>query len=308
METKQRKKSPPNRRKPTARPKTAQKPRAEKSPDVVYTPPKPFNRNRFLLRLVTVAAVVLAVMLGISIFFKVEVISVSGHEKYSAWTVREASGIVAGENLLTFGNAKAGSKILNALPYVKTARIGIKLPDTVNIVIEEYAVSYAIKAGDGTWWLISSDGKVLEKIDGALARDYTNILGVQIADPVVGQKASAFAQQTVDQTTVDETTATSATKPLAVTASQQLNIALDIVTYLENNEILGKIASVDVTDLVNIQLWYGQQYQVELGDASRLEYKISYMKAAIEQMADYQSGVLDVSFKIWTDEAGYTPF
>ena len=81
-----------------------------------------------------------------------------------------------------------------------------------------------------------------------------------------------------------------------------------VATYLENNEILGKIASVDVTDLSDIQLWYGQQYQVELGDASRLEYKISYMKAAIAQMADYQSGVLDVSFKIWTDEAGYTPF
>ena len=63
-----------------------------------------------------------------------------------------------------------------------------------------------------------------------------------------------------------------------------------------------------MTDLSDIQLWYGQQYQVELGDASRLEYKISYMKAAIAQMADYQSGVLDVSFKIWTDEAGYTPF
>lgn len=308
METKHRKKPAPNRRKPAARTPKHQNSHTGKSLDVVYTPPKPFNRNRFLLRLVTVAAVVLALMLGISIFFKVDVIAVSGHEKYSAWTVREASGIVAGENLLTFGNAKAGSKILNALPYVKTARIGIKLPDTVNIVIEEYAVSYAIKAGDGSWWLISSDGKVLEKIDGALARDYTNILGVQIADPVAGQKAVAFAQQTVDQTTDGETTALPITKPLAVTPSQQLNIALDIATYLENNEILGKIASVDVTDFSDIQLWYGQQYQVELGDASRLEYKISYMKAAIAQMADYQSGVLDVSFKIWTDEAGYTPF
>ena len=44
---------------------------------VVYTPPKPFNKLRFLLSLVTVVAIVLALSLGMSIFFKVENILVS---------------------------------------------------------------------------------------------------------------------------------------------------------------------------------------------------------------------------------------
>ena len=66
------------------------------TPEVVYIPAKPFNRNRLILSLTTVIAVVLALTFGISIFFSVEVITVSGAEKYEAWTVKEASGIQYG--------------------------------------------------------------------------------------------------------------------------------------------------------------------------------------------------------------------
>ena len=52
------------------------------APDVVYTPPKPFNRDRFLLRMGTVVAVVIALMFGISIFFRVEHVKVSGAAKF----------------------------------------------------------------------------------------------------------------------------------------------------------------------------------------------------------------------------------
>ena len=51
------------------------------APDVVYTPAKPFSRDRFLVRLATVVAVVVALMFGISIFFRVEHVTVSGADK-----------------------------------------------------------------------------------------------------------------------------------------------------------------------------------------------------------------------------------
>ena len=76
--------------------------------EVVYLPPKPFSRNRLLLRLATVVAVVLALVLGISVFFKVETVMVHGTNKYSANDILEASGIEVGDNLLTFSRAKAG--------------------------------------------------------------------------------------------------------------------------------------------------------------------------------------------------------
>ena len=286
---------------------TAKKPpeQARTSPDVVYLPPKPFNRGRLLLHLATVVAVVVALVLGLSVFFKVEHIEVSGNVKYTAWDVSQASGIVAGDNLLSFGQAKAAGRITTALPYVAKARVGIKLPDTVTINIEEIVVTYAVKANDESWWLISADGKVVEKLGEGAEEGYTKILGVQLDAPESGAQCVAF------ETHQTQTDPEGNTVPVTVTQAKRLRTALDIASYLEANGVIGKAASVDVNDLSDIQLWYGQQYQVKLGDDSQLSYKISCMNSAINGengLKDHDSGVLDISFTTWPDKVGYTPF
>ena len=76
------------------------------TPDVVYTQPGPFNRNRFLLHILSIVAVVLALLFGMSVFFKVEVVTVAGTSKYTAWDVRQASGVAGcerfSEKILSF--------------------------------------------------------------------------------------------------------------------------------------------------------------------------------------------------------------
>lgn len=272
------------------------------SPDVVYLPPKPFSRNRLILRLATVVAVVIALTLGLSVFFKVDNFVVSGNDKYTAWDVSQAAGIQAGDNLLTFSRAQAAGKIISALPYVDSVRIGIKLPDTVKIDIVEVKVPYAVKAWDESWWLISASGKVIEKAPEGAEEGYTKILGVQLADPEVSGQAVAF------EPTQTQTDPQGNPIPVTVTQAQRLKTALDIVEYLELNGVIGKAASVDVNDLADIQIWYAKRYQVKLGSGTDLAYKISCMKYVIDKLDNYQSGVLDISFTTWPDKVGYTPF
>lgn len=279
------------------------------TPEVVYTPAKAFNRNRLLLQLTTVVAVVLALSMGVSIFFKVETITVAGSEKYDPWTVKEASGIEIGDNLLSFGESKAAGKIKTALPYVDTVRIGIKLPDTVNIEIKEFDVLYALRDAGDQWWLMTSDGKVVDRVDSATAGDNTKILGVKLANPLIGQMA--VAQEEVTGTPGSGTEAT--LPPVTVKGSDRLAAALTILQYLEECSIVGQVASVDVTDLGNLELWYGQRFQVKLGDTSQLLYKIKCMNAAINgdpdtRLKEYDSGVLDISFTIKTNQIIYQPF
>lgn len=281
-------------------------PKKKPTPDVVYTPARPFSRNRFLLKLLTVAAVVVAIVFGISIFFKVETVVVSGTEKYTAWQVMEASGIREGDNLLTFGVPAASARIRAALPYVESVRIGIKLPDQVNIDIVEQDVVYAVKADDGTSWLITSGGRIVEQTSQSSAMNYTNILGFVLASPKQGAQAQAVIPQENGDDTLPEGETQSAVT--AADAAQRLDAALTICQYLESNGIIGQAASVDVTNTQDLQLWYGQQYQVLLGDSSELNRKIKTMKTAIDQMDDYQSGVLDVSFTLWPDQPAYKPF
>ena len=272
------------------------------TPAVIYTQPLAFSRDRLLVQLLTVAAVVAAVILGMSVFFKVKTITVAGAETYSAWAISEASGISEGDSLLTFSKAKASAKIQASLSYVDDVRIGIKLPDTVIIYIEEMDVSYAIESTQGDWWLINSGGRVVEQITSAAAKNHTQVLGVMLEEPQVGN--TAVAANEIPQ----ETLASGEFVPLSVTGEQRLSSALQILKALEANDIVGQAASVDVTDLEDIMLWYGSQYEVMLGDSSRMEYKIACMNDAILELSEYQSGILDISFDYKTDQVVYTPF
>ncbi len=259
----------------------------EPLPEVVYTPPKQFNRNRFALHLVTLVAVVLALTFVFSIFFKVKHVTVSGMVKYDAWTVREASGIKEGEGLLSFGSAKAAGKIRALLPYVKEVQIGIKLPDTVKIEIVESSVTYAIAASDGTWWLISAEGKVLEQTTEPAAGTVTKIEGLLLAAPV-GNQVQAYEE--VGQNAFGDTI------PASVSGRERMEALKQILQELEKNGVMGTVTVVDMTQPTDLRLWFGEKYRIDLGDGSRIPYKIGCMQAVFEQEEFLEAGVIDVSF------------
>ena len=177
MDTKEKKRRPqPVRRSSEQGKRPVRRERKLRDSDVVYTPPKPFKRGRFLLHLITVVAVVLAIVMGMSIFFKVETVKVSGCNKYTPWDVSEASGVEIGGNLMTISRAQISGNIISNLPYVDTVRVGIILPDTGNIEITELDVVYSIQDAAGNWWLMNADGKIVEGVDTVSAKDYTHLL------------------------------------------------------------------------------------------------------------------------------------
>lgn len=283
-------------RRHSARPKESIRPLQ----DVVYLAPKPFNRHRILLRSATVAAIVLAIVLAMSVFFKVENIEVSGVENYTAWEISQASGITEGDHLMSFGIAGAAAKIQAKLPYVSKVRIGIRLPNTVLIQVTEVPVTYAMQDQSEAWWLISSDGRVLERAKEP--DEQCQILGVQLVSPQEGGAAVAYETQSAG---VDEE---GNVIPVTVTAEQKLETALQVMKALEECGCMGQMASIDVSQILDIQMWYGQRFQIKLGDASDLRYKITSMKSAVEQLEQYEDGVLDVRFEGNHDQVIYTPF
>ena len=278
------------------------------APAVIYTKPMPFNLSRLLIHLLTVAALVLTFTLGLSIFFKVEYVTVSGANIYSEWDVQQASGIEKGDTLLSFSRARAGAKIQAELPYVDEIRFGIKLPNTVIIDITEIGVTYAIQATDGLWWFITSDGRVVERTDEGTASNFTKITGVIIEYPEPNTTAVAWERLVAtDPTQTGEASTEGTDHPITVTNADRLNVALRIVNAMEANDVVGQVAEVDVSDLGAITLAYGTRYEVRLGNTDNLEFKVAAMKDAISQMSDYQRGVLDVTFVIWPDRVVFTP-
>ena len=308
MDTKPRERKPraPRKAPPVKRRKT-QTPKDEPaSVDVVYQPAEHFSRSRLILVLATIAAVVLAVFLGISVFFNVDAqkASISGCEKYSTEQIWAASGIKDGENLLTIGIPQAAAKIMKELPYIQSVRIGVKLPGTVFIEVVESKVVYAVQAQDQSWWLVNSEGKVVDPAPDGAQTSYTNLVGVKITNPVVGEPAVAFE---IGSTEVDDN---GEPLPVTITEAKRLQTALQVVQHLEANGIIGAAASVDVADMGNIEMWYGKQYHVKLGNDLQLLYKVSVFKSFLEnpQTDPYESGEVDCSFTTWPDQVGFTPF
>lgn len=294
-------KNDPKKKRRVTRPQTPGQP-------VIYTQPKAFNIHRLMVQLMSILAVVMALIMGMSVFFKVEVIEVSGANVYTEWAVREASGIQEGDRLLTFSRPRATGKIYAALPYVDHVRFGIKLPNTVIIDIDELDVVYAINSEDGTWFLMSSQGKVVEQTDAGTAANYTKVEGVLLKAPTVGMQAVAYEDVVVSSSEEGEEPTEEIVQVAAVSNAARLSTALTILQSLERNGIVGEAASVDVSDLDRIELFYGTRYEVNLGDSNDMDFKIAAMTDAINALAEYQTGELDVSFNIWPDKVGYTPF
>jgi cell division protein FtsQ len=292
--------------KETTRQRTGRDKRKRTRQDVVYTQPGPFNRNRFLLHLLSIVAVVLALTFGLSLFFTVKQVEVYGAEKYTPWQIREASGLKDGENLLGISEARISSLIEDNLTYVNKVRVKIKLPDTVCIHVEELEVVYSVASDDGQWWLIRADGRVVDSTNAAEAERYTKLDGVTLTAPQIGEMA--VATEAVPDTTDPD----AETVPVTVTGAQRLRAAISVMIALESNSIIGQVSGINLENLNDLQLWYGDRFQVLLGDGENLGYKISAMKAAVDQMSQYQSGILDVSFTVDTGDGEpkviHTPF
>lgn len=271
--------------------------------DVVYTQAKPFNRNRFLLQLAITFAVAVAVLAGMTIFFKVEEVQVAGAVRYDAYKICEDSGIEIGDSMVTLNKRQIDARIRqkpeNA--YISTIRINRKLPGTVVISITEETVFYVAQDFQGGWWLLSPNGKVVDQCTEAQVDDYTKILGVKLSAPEIGATAAAYEP-------VLEPDEEGNTVPVSVYAKEQLDLALSIIRQLEKEHFVGTVASVDVTDVNDIQLWYGTRFQMLIGDSRELPKKINALAQALALKADYETGILDASFTIFPDQVAHSQF
>ena len=140
----------------------------------------------------------------------------------------------------------------------------------------------------------------MEPVSLEKALGYTRIEGLAIRTPTAGEPVQAVPGRIVDP---DEGTAVEMDQ---TDADQQLAALIKVMTGLEKNRIIGQITKIDMTSVLDIRLEYPQLLTVRLGDDDRLDYKINYLAAAVEQLEANQSGELDLTLE-YTEDAVFTP-
>ena len=121
------------------------------------------RRALAVIGLVMLAVAIVAV-LCLTVFFKIESITVTGSKVYDTEKVLSVCTIETGENLFLADTDKAAQQLQQALPYVYSAKIKRKLPGTVQIQVTDAAPAYAVKNKDKTYTLMDDRFKVLEVV------------------------------------------------------------------------------------------------------------------------------------------------
>lgn len=219
-------------------------------------PPRKKRRVRFrwIYKLISLVAVAAALATACVIFFRVNGIQVEGNVHYTAQDIISASGIQAGDNLVTMWEPEINQRICAQLPYVQRVVLKRTLPDQVTLMVEERTVAATIP-GDGSSWLISLDGYLLEPTSQTQGLE---VVGLQAQAPKAGE---AVQVQEEDQT--------------------KLRAMTQLLAALDEAGKLAECTKVDCSTGSSLLVSYGQQ-QLKFPLYGDYPYMLQLFQAALD--------------------------
>ena len=209
---------------------------------------------------------------AITLFFRVDTVVITGEKRYTEAEIRQASGVEDGDNLFLLNKYQVIRNIAEALPYIEieNTRIQRKLPDTLLIQVQECGDPLAWTQ-DGTVWLMSPAGKIVEQTDTAAG--YPTVGGCELLSPSVG------TQIAVD--TAYETRRES---------------LLELLAVLDETGDLAKVDAIHLGEASYISMDYMDRFTVKIPYQADFSYKLRVLELAInsDKIQDNMTGTFDM--------------
>ena len=223
-----------------------------------------------MLFLLAVAVLSVGVVLVLSVFFKINTITIKGDKVYSNKEIIQNCGISVGDNLFRISEKTLNEKLPEVLPYVENVTLERKLPDTLIVNISATREIAALPNGTG-FALIDYRGKVLDKNASMLREGVAMVSGVTPKDLTEGKTIVLKNQKLTD----------------------------DFITLLGaiKESKMNLLTEIKVSKSGGFQLNYDDRIRIELGGVENIVVKLQRAKAAIEkenQINAYAEGTLDL--------------
>ncbi len=156
---------------------------------------------------------------------------------------------------------------LEALPYVRSVHVYREFPHALEIRLEEYEPVARVRSGDGKTWLVTEDGRVLERSG---SREGPELPLVVPATQFAGQPGSGAPPAVVAALPVVamlEASVTAGNLP----AAERISVASggEVVVHLEGGT---ELRLGEPTDLKQKMMVAAAIFQEYLRDGKRLEY------------------------------------
>lgn len=218
-----------------------------------------FGRLYWILSIIVILA---AMFIGSIVFFRIDQVEVEGNSRYSAEEIIEASGIEYGKNMFLFNKFDSIDTILTDLTYVESVSIRRSLPSTLRITVTESSVAAAVEdQGDGQWWLINADGKLLERAEGPGA--YVQVVGLTLAAPTEGTVLAAETEGRLQQEAL-----------------------LRLLPAMEERELLADTQTIDLSSASEVTMLYENRLTVKMSLAADFDYDMRVLATVLEEYVD----------------------
>ena len=172
------------------------------------------------------------------------------------------------QNIFKFFNKKVVENV-KTNPYVETAKVKRKLPNKVEIQVEERERTFNIEFMNG-YAYINNQGYILE-------------ISQEKLDLPVIQGAKTSEEKIVPGNRLDKEDL------------EKLETAITITKIWKNNEIEQKITSIDITDRLEYTMYVEEEKQkIYLGNDTNLNNKILWVQAIMKDNKG-REGEIDVN-------------
>ena len=237
------------------------------------------GRFSFLLKLFCAALIIAAVIGAVTLFFRTEAILVEGNQRYTQQEIIEAAGLQLGSNLYLMNKYDHAQAIFRNLPYVESASINRRLPDTLLVEVKECSAAASV-SGEGGAWLMSMNGKLLEQTS-ALPENCVRVTGCTLADPVVSGEAK-FDDENV----------------------YKMTALRSLLHAAEEKRMRANIEAVDLGDDTCLRFTYAGRFTVKLPWTADFSYKLESLATVADYLEANETGTIN----LMTDgKASFTP-
>jgi len=214
-----------------------------------------------------VFAVAAGVLLSLTVFFKLEtIVARPQNPHYTEAELIRVSGITPGQNLLSIKSRRVEAALVDAFPYVEKADVRREFPAGIVIDVTIAKPVYALYDLGG-YTLLSAGGRVLEAGIALPPEGVLVVTGMPAPDLVPGESLPASLSE----------------------KKGMLDYLREALLDVE----LEDIRLVDVSDRLDLKLFYGNCLVVQLGSESDLVQKLRMARYVIDEtMSERTAGIL----------------
>ena len=214
-------------------------------------------RRRVTRRLAFVLITLCMAFLAVTIFFRVDQVSITGTEHYTSKEIQQTLGIQKGDNLFTLRTRSLEQKLLNKYTYLSSVSITRKLPDTLVIKVKDSVPAAAIDVQGGGYFLMDANGKLLEQVS-EIPEGTASVTGIVLSTGTPGKK---LTQKDTDRA----------------------NTLIAVTKALAAQKMTENVNFINVSALYDVRFAYQKRLDVRLGEAVQLKEKLQLLSRIINE-------------------------